>query len=525
MTQALELENWDRPALLPTELVPIRAISTGDFRRKFLDIDIRKGWFMTEAQRETWLQKITEDWDRYHYILSYDGTIRHRRQLQDMAALGGGWIVIDDQYGTGKSVIANIHLKLWQLLKYEETKRLITPYVWWRKTDARREIPKSPFNSAHNIDEGGQKSTGSGSQNIEIHLGNAGQTIRKTGRLVVQPGLDVPVGLLGKAIAIKILPMGIHRVYQANRFIVENYLGRPMWLAALQRCYFPHEQVNYPDGIGTWAEYYARARLYSERSDGIIAGRDPVQEQVYEQRLISLWQEKFKGVKASLDALKFQARQIGIPPENEAMVQEIAAMAAVELRVATEDDDHTNERLEVTEEGWLGLRHALARLTDEQFALYHIPEHRKMSLAEVVRASDGKVAIEPDSLGKQFRQRRRLLNPKAIGDLGERAVASWLDSLWGGGGPGTADVTMTVDTTTSVAINVKTTLEDSFKEHLTVTPECDTPPCAVVLLLPRLLELRVYPITGREMTVNSRTGGRLATPASLRHVVVEVLGL
>jgi len=471
---------------------------------------------------------ILEDWDRYKEILSYDGTPRHFKQLQDMARLGGGVIVIDAEYGMGKSVIANSHLKIWQLIK----KVKHPPYVYFKKAVARPMITNAPKGTAHSIDEGGQRSTGSGAITLEKHLGNFGQVIRKTDKLLCMPGLDIGTGYLGKSIAFSILPFGINFFFQANRFIVSNSKGEPLYMAVIQRCYFPWEHVFYQDGLGTWAEYEQRAIKYSTTSTGVISGRNPIAEKQYVEDLKKHWIETYGSMTPTLDVLKYEARQIGVPPENEDMVHEVASTAKFQMRKDRSEVQDAEIHLIKDSTTWKEFRDGLRKLCGsweyaKAFAHYTVPEDPEVSYADIVDELDLKILA--GSLGKQIRQGRRRLrrdSKKAIGDLGEMAVTSWLDTAsakWGGGGDGVNDVTAWIDGN-EVAINVKTTLADHFKEHLEVTPECDHDHGLAVLLVPRLLEIRIYELDQGQQyrTINSRDG-RLSTPETLEQSIRELV--
>lgn len=520
------LDTWTRPPKMPSQLVPIKAMTRSHFKRDLQGRD-RKFWFMTEAQRASLQIEILDKWDQYQEILSYDGSFRHMRQLRDMSRLGGGVIVIDSEYGMGKSVLSNSHLKLWQLLK----KSTHPPYVYFRKVVARTMISNAPIKTAHSIDEGGQKATGSGSITLEKHLGNQGQTIRKTEKLIMLPGLDVTTSYLGKSIALKIQPFGINFMFQANRFIVKNSRDQPLWLAVLQRCYYPSEKVYYIDGLGTWAEYSNRAKKYSQDSDGVISGRNPIAEKQYVEDLKIHWVEKYGKVSLGLDVWKFEARQIGVPPENSDMVQEVASTAKAQVGILQKKQEKENVPSVIKDSStWEGFRSALIAICGSwdyaaPFSWYIVPENIDVSYADIVDQLE--LDVLADSLGKQVRQGRRRLrreSPKAIGDVGEKAVVSWLDTLgavWGGGGSDTNDVTAWVDSQ-EIAINVKTTLADNFKEHLEVTPESDHEKGIALLLIPRKLEIRAYPITDKYMTINSRLGC-LATPETLVDVLRELV--
>ena len=521
------LNSWNKPRSLQGLRTRINCHSRREFVRKFqtTDADPYIGWEMTEAQRATWLIDIMSKWDAYGPILQYNGTGRQSRQLKDMMRMGGGMVVIDQEYGMGKSVIGCSLLKMWQVMTYKKLHEYHLPSVYWHRVLAKKMIKNSPRNSTHLIDEY-QEDSGSGSQAIIKHLLNMFKTVRKTGRFVVQAGLNVPIGSLGKAIAILIRPFGFNRRYQANRFIVLNHKEEPLWMAITQRYFLPHEEVYYEGELGTFAQYESRADQFSTETDGVQTARDADDEAFWMEELVQSWQRDYPNMKAPTKALTWHGRHVvKIPVEVEAKIEEIVSMAKVQIGVLVESagDNYTPTTNIMTGEGWDVFRKELAPIVkDNAHLAYFVPEIPLESYPDIVSRLG--ISILPDSFGKQIRAGRHRLAPKAIGDAGERAVASWLDSLgavWGGGGDGVADV-LCKHEEQEIAINVKTTLKDSLKDQVETTPEDQWEHRAIVLLIPRRLEIRLFAIEASKTSINSRRGS-LATPGTLADRLREMI--
>jgi hypothetical protein len=215
-----QLEKWSVPKPLPEYVVPAPTLTKRDFVHYFMNYDAQI-WEMTQAQRETWKTDILDDWDLYRTVLYKNETGAFHEQLKDMDRMGGGIILIPGDMGTGKSIIANTLLKIWNIRK----KNTQPPHIFWSKNKVRSKIRRTAENTAHSIDED-MRSTGSGSGNLEVHLKNLFETIRKTGKLVVDVGVNVKPGFLARAVTLQIFPFGFNRRFQANRFIVCNWKGR-----------------------------------------------------------------------------------------------------------------------------------------------------------------------------------------------------------------------------------------------------------------------------------------------------------
>jgi hypothetical protein len=479
-----------------------------DFYHYFMGWD--QIWEMTLAQRVTWKNKILSAWDSYRPILYVDATGAFHQQLRDMCKMGGGIILIAGDMGTGKSIIANTLLKTWNVLK----KNTEPPHIFWSKNEVRAKIRVTSNNTAHSIDED-MKPTGTGAGNLDIHLKNLFETIRKTGKLVLDVGVNAKPSQLGRAIGLQLFPFGFNRRFQANRFVVCNWKEEPLWLATSQRFYYPEEPVFYEGELGVFGEYHARALDFSRTTTGVFSGCSAEQELMWRDLLVKHWNTEWKGVTPSMDVLEFEAIQIGIPTESIASIGRVCSSVKAVIRRDKISGSPGNENVVITEAGWKGFRNALFDLCmnkgttardAEALSLYYVPRTPKWTYADVCKEMG--LSILSDSISKSIRARKKEITTKELGDIGEIFVVSQLDiigGVWGGGGDDVPDITVG-----DLRLNVKTTLADSIRKFEPSTPECDWEGSLVVLLLPRLLEVRLFPITGEKTMINGRKGRLVA---------------
>jgi hypothetical protein len=503
-----KLEQWVKPDFLPDGGIAIPTNSRRDFYHHFMTYDTI--WEMTQAQRETWKNEILGNWDSYKFVISVDGTGAYHQQLRDMDRMGGALILIPGDMGTGKSIIALTHLKMWNYLKGNDD----PPHVFWSKNEVRAKIRKTANNTAHSIDED-MRATGSGSGNLEIHLKNLFETIRKTGKLVIDVGVNAAPAQLGRAVGLQLLPFGFNRVFQANRFVVCNWKKEPLWLATSQRFYFPEEPLFYEGELGTFGEYSDRALEFSTTTTGVFAGSNADQELAWRDELVAHWEKEFPSIVPSMDVLEFEAIQIDIPQESIASISRVCSSSKFIITRNIRKGESGNNEVVITEAGWKGFRSGLYDLVmnkgstsrdAEALSLYYVPREPKWAYVDIVKEMG--LSVLSDSISKAIRARKKEITTKQLGDLGEKFVASQLDivgGVWGGGGDDVPDVTVG-----DLRLNVKTTLADSVRKHEPTTPENQWDNSLVVLLLPRLLECRLFPITGEHTAINSRKGRLVA---------------
>lgn len=513
------IDEWPKPKRLP-DVVSIPSRSKNEFFYYFMTVDNRI-WEMSQAQRETWKNEILNNWDQYHQILYMDGTGAFHQQLKDMNRMGGGIILVAGDMGTGKSEFAMSVTKIWNVLN----KNPDPIHIFWSKSEVRSKIRKTSSHTAHIIDED-MKATGSGSANLEIHLQNLFESIRKTGKLILQVGVNAQPSRLGRAVGLQIFPIGFNRRFQANRFIVCNWKGEPLWIAATQRFHRPTERAYFEGVLGYLGEYKDRALEFSNDMTGVFSGSNAEQEKEWGEILIKHCQKKYPGAKLSMEVLEFLAIQIGIPQESIASIRRVCAFTRLSLD-QEKISKSVKEAIEITEAGWKGFRKGLYDLSlkngaserdAEMLSLYYVPREPKWSYADVAKETG--VSILSDSVSKMVRRRRKQLRTKELGDLGEKFVMSQLDNMgaeWGGGGDDTADVMIG-----RFAFNVKVTLSDSIRKFEPTTPEDEFDDSMVILLMPRLLECRIYEITGAHTMLNGRKG-RLVAIANLSVILKEMM--
>ena len=494
------LEEWDKPSPLPDRGMTIPTLSRREFDYYFMNIDTRI-WEMTQAQRETWKNDILDDWDIYRRILYQNKTAVFHRQLRDMDRMGGGVILIPGEMGTGKSILANTFLKIWNVLK----RNIDPPHIFWSKNEVRAKIRKTAPNTAHSIDED-MRSTGRGSGNLEVHLQNLFETIRKTGKLVVDVGVNVESSRLARAVGLQIFPIGFNRMYQANRFIVANWKGRPLWLAVTQRFYYPNESVLYEGELGTFAEYDARANEFSRTTTGVFAGTNAEQELEWRTQLVEHWNSEYEGITPSVDVLEFECVQIGIPQESVATIRRICASARLILRRDMKGKGWPGgQEIEVPgvfSDEWDKLRKMIME--------YHIkkdtkPEHAngiaQYIVPKTARRSQALVAEDvgttEGALAKWYERRQtdKIMPPADQGNIGEVFAQSLVSIKGARWDCSTGKPDLLVG---DVAVNIKLTFATGNKgEPMNCSPEynwCDRGGAWLLVFYPRFLLMKLFRI-------------------------------
>ena len=462
---------------------------------------------MTQAQRETWKNTILNNWDAYRPVLYWDGTGAFHQQLRDMDRMGGAIILIPSGMGTGKSIIANTLLKLWNVLKKNDD----PPHIFWSKSEVRSKIRKTANDTAHSIDED-MKATGSGSGNLEIHMKNIFESIRKTGKLVVLVGVNVQPSRLGRAIELQILPIGFNRRYQANRFIVTNWKGEPLWLATTQRFYYPNDPVFYEGKLGCFGEYTDRALEFSSSQTGVFSGTNAEAESIWSTQLVDHWDKEGDGSKPSLDILEYMAIQIDIPQESVASIRRVCAFVRWVIIKNMKEIPTEDTGVEVTE-GWQALQDLLFEQTDGSsdalsMVRYYVPIIKKISYRKLISRYDLETNRTTlyDAIDSQFVK----LSPTAKGNAAELYIVRQLESVgvsctWGGGRKSVSDVYGK-----GWAVAVKVAFREPYEIHTEpMTPEHRADLALCVFIRPRVHRVRIFPITSSKMALSgdSRDGG------------------
>ena len=219
---------------------------------------------------------------------------------------------------------------------------------------------------------------------------------------------------------------------------------------------------------------------------------------------------------------------------------EVAAMARSMFR--QEEKKSLRRRYQAAmpkniKEEWAELRNnivdtLLARGANERDAVatgkYLVPEEPLGEAEQVLK--EMKLTILVDSLRKAIRAGRRRLTTTDKEALGEGFIHSISTSAHsdysgaeGGGGDGVADLSGEVGER-RWAMNIKLSLEEHFRRPMPSTPEdAYLPHAFLCVVLPRLLECRVYRITGKQTHVNTRRGGRLCAPSQVWSTVKRLM--
>jgi hypothetical protein len=453
--------------------------------------------------------------------------------------------------GIGKSILAQM-----VLTHLVDT----TPHILFRHRDARTHLEKYVSNKKAlglGIDED-LRATGDNSRNVMVNLNNAYETGRKAELNVTTTGVNLSFEGWGETLDLRLEPWGYNETFQATRFAFYDVEDELLGLAALQRKFTPETLFQYYDDIGTAGQYKARAKAYSYEVMKLGGTEDAIAPEVQTHHIETLkaflQKERLdRGLEIPpADLCKRFYRQAHLPNITSGYMKEIIEWAVEELEEqALSGMPIANpERSRVVigdSKGWAVLRKILATETSDEFAAYHVPNVPLEGYSDVVRRLE--LGILADSFGTNMRRHRQTLDPSRIGRLGELAVFSWLndpsgvarlgsghsdspdvllslssEDAEGTGGPSTpAGPSAGLENTQEIALNVKLTLKDDFKERLEVTPEDQWAPFAfAVLLVPRRLSIKVYSITGPEMTLNSGAGS-LATPESLRGTIERMI--
>ena len=521
------MEEWEKPKPLPSSGVAIPTTSKNEFYHYFMNVDDRI-WEMTQAQRETWKNEILNNWDTYRLILYMDGTGAFHQQLKDMNRMGGALILVAGDMGTGKSVFAMSCTKIWNVLN----KNPNPIHIFWSKNEVRAKIRKTAGDTAHIIDED-MKATGSGSANLEIHLKNLFESIRKTGKLVLYVGVNAQPSRLGRAIGLQIFPIGFNRRFQANRFIVCNWKGEPLWIAYTQRFYFPTEKAYFEGDLGYLGEYGDRALEFSNNMTGIFSGSNAEQEKEWGTHLVKHCQKEWKDIKLSMEMLEYEAIQIGIPQESVASIRRVCAFTKFTLRKNKLTGDGGSGDVEIPRvfsDEWDKLRQMIKKYhvnngTKEdqadgisKYIVPKTPTRSQTLVAEDVGTTEG-------ALGKWYsrRQTDKIMPPANQGTIGEKFAQS-LVSIGGAKwdcSTGEPDLLLG-----DCAVNIKLTFSSGTKaEPMKCSPEHNWDNSWLLVFYPRFLDIRLFKIGAlddRHRMVVARLGGIPVTFETLNEQLEEI---
>lgn len=541
--QVWECEEWEPAPALPKgrtrkgiEICPYVGLRLPAYPTEY---SLKAAWFSKQELRSWYIKPMRRralynlmrrnlrnwaEWLRLDSTYTFDRELKDYQKFNDGATIG-----ITGPKGSGKSWLSQMALN-----RAVDT----TPHVIFEYKDLEINIPQRGEEAVGiQVDEN-LKATGSNSKNLVIHVNNALDTGRKAELWVICTGINLSFEGWGDTLDIRMIPFGFNRRFQATRaafFDVKNdFLG----FCVLQRKHRPKDSVYYYSELGTWDEYEARARAYSlnvTRKGGATDAIDDTTQDRHVAAMKDYLKVRYvdKHIKLPTDLMcRRLYRKAKLPPKSIGYMNEVIAWAKFEL----EDDPAARggqgeegqglqvPYIEINAEGWFGLRADFEKLSGcWPCALYFVPPHPKASYADIVQHEE--LPVLPDSLGKQIRIRRRLLPHAEVGKMAEAFVAAHIDSLapqTGTGGKGQPDILINIDGT-QVALNVKLSMEVSVRRKHPTTPENKWMPNAIaVLVLPRLLEIRLYPITGESTMLNSRRGV-LCAPGTLADRLKEMI--
>jgi hypothetical protein len=199
-------------------------------------------------------------------------------------------------------------------------------------------------------------------------------------------------------------------------------------------------------------------------------------------------------------------------------------------------------------EGWLGLRELAESLFREKglserditiCSHWLVPEEagitnvdlRKSLTENLLIPRDIRQAGFNDVIRRKVSRRTSEITPSDLGRLGEefaqRIVSPGALECYTGPEPfgvcDLSDVPSGDPARATWAVNIKLSLEDEVNRSFEVAPEHLVPTSWVLLIMPRHLLMRLYPISGETMTINSASGGLCVGPEELGERLKEMI--
>jgi len=528
-------EEWTLPPVMPRELdtittvgVPLSYYATiYDFKDAWFTYD-PLNWEIKPFRRRELYNMIKKRFDLWKEWLPYDSTRTFHQTISGLKKHSDGGIIgLAGPKGSSKSVGGSMMTE--RVVPRDDFAHVIFKYADIEK----KTIGREDIAIVIQVDED-TKATGHDSKNLVVHVNNAFETSRKAELWAICTGVNLNFNGWGDTLDLRLIPFGFNRDFQATRFAAFDRNMDLIGLIVLQRKHPPTRPVYYYEELGTWSTYKARARAFSisvSRKGGALDAIDSTTQTQHIEEF-KLWLKEHR-IDKGLDIpsevkCRRLYRKAELPSKSVGYMKEVILWAIDELEEDLPEDSSSKNVStpvrEISAFGWFSLRADLEKLMNcWPCALYLVPPHPKASYGDIIQQES--LPILPDSLGKQIRIRRLRLDPKSIGDIGESAVASWLDSLApakGTGSKGQPDILIHMNGR-EIALNVKLTLKDHFRESLETTPEHNWAPDALaVLLLPRQLQIRLFHITDPVMTLNWQRGV-LATPDTLVQTIEELI--
>ncbi|MHA1138110.1 MAG: hypothetical protein ACTSSE_16655 [Candidatus Thorarchaeota archaeon] len=481
-----------------------------------------KNWFLLPYKRRRWEKRILKRfWDFEEYIRE-DGTPTFYQHINLMRERGGGVIVISGSKGEGKSILAQ--MIACRLLPGS------VPYVIWEHKDLRNVTETLREMDVVVITDEDLTATGENSKNLLVHIDNSRQTVRKTDLFIISTGVSADGS--SESVDLWFEPCGYNKKYQVTRFAVFGSAREFLGFVALQRKHRPDDPVHYYTKLSTWAEYESRATDYSKKvmkEAGTTGAVDSAVQDRHIAALVDYLQterlDKGKDIPSAKKCRRLY-RKAKLPQISIGYMDEVIQWAIDELEEneVLEEDSYQRD-IEISFKGWKKLATGIKRLSKcEETAQYYVPFKPKATAGDIIEKFE--LEVLDDTFRKAKNRGKRRIKTSDLGKLGERWLASHIDSYLapkvGSGSKEDPDILIIVNGVTT-AINVKLSLEDYVRRELPTSPEHRWSHSLVALVLPRLLEIRLYTITGQSTMINSRKGVLCATD-SLSNTIMEMIG-
>ncbi len=516
--------------------VPVPTLKRWDKTELDWRLDARI-WWATDTVRESWKNRAEED-PRLFRALTTDGTLTFLRTIQQLAFRfeghegGNAVIAIRGPRRSGKSFLAFSITGLWTRMMRSQAH--ITFSAGLTST-----LAKSSDGDIIVVDENSALSGGESSTFYKQRKNLIDQTgVKKIALVLIGPDIDFKA--FGRALDLGIEWWGAWQSKNATRFVVFDHAERPLYVAGLQRTFLWTQEP--------FASYLVQKHAMLDELieaggvDTAATAYDEMWDEYYSVLMQEIRERYPHHVPSVRTIRSIAVRDLKLRFPTISFRDDLCTLVRDDLKASMEVQSDNNSSLPVvsttTSEGWETFREGMYRLGFEYgggkkhrerdawaLAWWYVPETTEhWTYKEVAR----KVNFDgnPDSLGKQINRLFGRIPTKAVGDLGEICLASWLDSLRPRRAPstgrGTPDLLVDVEGQ-EVAINVKTSLEDNYREHIPTTPEYHWRPNALIaLVLPRLLEIRLFPITQPKQSIN-RNNGVLTTPERVSNHVREMV--
>jgi len=564
------LEEWSLPPPLPRvktragfSICPYVGLNLPHYAH---ERHLRRAWFSPREVR-SWeiqpfrrralyklLKRNFKDWIEW---LRYDSTSTFYRDMAGFKKRQSGAVIgIAGPKMCGKSRLGQM-----LLTRFVDTQ----PHVLFQYKDLEHHVrDRDDTAIAIQIDED-LRATGNESRNLAIHVNNTFETSRKASLWAICTGVNLSFKDWGDTLDLRMVPFGFNTDFQATRAAVFDKENDFLGFCVFQRQHLPEHKVFYYNEEGLWGEYEARARAYSltvTKKGGVQDAVDDLTQTEHIETLKRYFKTHYldKGISLPNDLMcRRLYRRSHIPAKSVGYMNEVIAWAKDELEPEAvsggrQGEEHTP--IEISE-GWLGLRElAYALCIEKGLSLrdsticshYMVPPEAGMSKVDLRKS-----LLEDELKTLEIRQPafndviRRKITPQFtdsrktrkksptitntdLGRLGERFTHRLFESsfsCWvGPASAGVCDVSDRADgdpARAGWAVNVKLSLESECNRSFEVSPEHQVSRSWVLLIMPRILLMRLYPITGEQMVMNSSSGGLCVTPERISSTLKELI--